>query len=70
MSDSITHDPGLQIASTIPLGRLGDPSEVANVVQMMVKTGYLTGQDVVLSGGLHWSLYPKEALGQKDTILG
>lgn len=53
MSDSITHDPGLQIASTIPLGRLGDPSEVANVVQMMVKTGYLTGQDVVLSGGLH-----------------
>ncbi|KAH9817471.1 hypothetical protein DFH28DRAFT_962026 [Melampsora americana] len=35
-------DLGLKLASTIPLGRLGRS-----------KPGYLTGQDLVLSGGLH-----------------
>ncbi|EGG05970.1 uncharacterized protein MELLADRAFT_52674 [Melampsora larici-populina 98AG31] len=53
-SDSNDQDDlGLKLASTIPLGRLGDPSEVSNVMIMFVKTGYLTGQDVILSGGLH-----------------
>lgn len=36
----------------IPVGRLGTPSEVANVVLMFCKTGYMTGQSVLLSGGL------------------
>jgi len=36
----------------IPVGRLGVPQEVANVVTMFCRTGYLTGQSVVLSGGL------------------
>ena len=36
----------------IPVGRLGVPQEVANVVTMLCKTGYLTGQSIVLSGGL------------------
>ena len=36
----------------IPVGRLGTPSEVANVVTMMCKTGYMTGQSVIISGGL------------------
>lgn len=47
-----TDDLGLQIASSVPLGRLGEPSEVANVMMMFVKTGYLTGEDLVLGGGL------------------
>ncbi|WAQ88696.1 hypothetical protein PtA15_10A115 [Puccinia triticina] len=46
-------DIGTQLASTIPLGRLGHPSEVANVVVMLAKTGYMTGQEIVLGGGLH-----------------
>lgn len=37
---------------TIPLGRLGDPNEVANVVTMFAKTGYVTGQSVIAGGGL------------------
>lgn len=37
---------------TIPLGRLGDPDEVANVVTMFAKTGYVTGQSIVAGGGL------------------
>jgi 3-oxoacyl-[acyl-carrier protein] reductase len=36
----------------IPVGRLGTPGEVAGVVVMFCKTGYLTGQSVLLSGGL------------------
>lgn len=53
ISNSINDDLGLKIASMVPLGRLGDPSEVGNVIQMIVKTGYLTGQDIILSAGLH-----------------
>ncbi|KAK4238826.1 3-oxoacyl-reductase FabG [Achaetomium macrosporum] len=37
---------------SIPVGRLGTPREVANVVLMFCQTGYLTGQSVLLSGGL------------------
>ena len=36
----------------IPVGRLGMPQEVANVVTMLCQTGYLTGQSIVVSGGL------------------
>lgn len=36
----------------IPVRRLGAPDEVANVVTMLCKTGYLTGQSILLSGGL------------------
>lgn len=36
----------------IPVGRLGTPNEVASVVLMFCQTGYLTGQSVLLSGGL------------------
>jgi len=36
----------------IPVGRLGTPQECANVVTMLCKTGYLTGQSILLTGGL------------------
>lgn len=36
----------------IPVGRLGSPQEVANMVTMCVRTGYLTGQSMLLAGGL------------------
>jgi 3-oxoacyl-[acyl-carrier protein] reductase len=36
----------------IPVGRLGVPQEVANVTTMLCKTGYLTGQSIVVGGGL------------------
>lgn len=39
------------IASTILLRRLGTPEETANVVTMLVKTGYMTGQSILLAGG-------------------
>ncbi|KAL9116250.1 MAG: hypothetical protein Q9227_000621 [Pyrenula ochraceoflavens] len=36
----------------IPVGRLGRVEEVAEVVGMFCRTGYMTGQSVLLSGGL------------------
>lgn len=39
-------------ASSIPMGRLGEPSEVANVVGMLATTGYMTGQSLLIAGGL------------------
>ncbi|KAG6174005.1 hypothetical protein E4U51_003622 [Claviceps purpurea] len=45
-------DPGLSIAAGIPVRRLGTPCEVANVVLMFAKTGYITGQELLISGGL------------------
>ncbi|KAF0643737.1 hypothetical protein NXS19_004091 [Fusarium pseudograminearum] len=45
-------DPGLAIATSVPIHRLGCPDEVCNVIIMMAKNGYLTGQDILLSGGL------------------
>jgi 3-oxoacyl-[acyl-carrier protein] reductase len=38
--------------ANIPVQRLGTPKEVANVVTMLCKTGYLTGQSIIVSGGL------------------
>ncbi|RDW65493.1 3-oxoacyl-(acyl-carrier protein) reductase-like protein [Coleophoma crateriformis] len=42
--------PGL--VDSIPLHRLGEPEECANAVMMFVKTGYITGQSLLLAGGL------------------
>jgi 3-oxoacyl-[acyl-carrier protein] reductase len=36
----------------IPVGRLGLPAEVGGLVGMVCRTGYLTGQSLVVSGGL------------------
>lgn len=38
--------------SRIPLGRFGTPQECAQVVMMLVRTEYMTGQTVALSGGM------------------
>ncbi|KAF2843409.1 NAD(P)-binding protein [Patellaria atrata CBS 101060] len=43
--------PGL--VDSIPIGRLGLPEEVANVVHMFCTTGYATGQSFLLAGGLN-----------------
>ncbi|KAJ5692606.1 hypothetical protein N7462_002029 [Penicillium macrosclerotiorum] len=40
------------VVDNLPLGRLGTPEETANVVTMLVTTGYMTGQSLLLAGGL------------------
>ncbi|KAF4454547.1 Nodulation G [Fusarium albosuccineum] len=45
-------DPGLAIAASVPIHRLGSPGEVCAVISMLARNGYMTGQDILLSGGL------------------
>jgi 3-oxoacyl-[acyl-carrier protein] reductase len=41
------------LAQSAPVGRLGDPDEVADLVVAIVRNGYLTGQSIVIDGGRH-----------------
>jgi len=40
------------VREQIPVGRLGAVEEVGEVVKMLVRTGYCTGQSILLAGGL------------------
>ncbi|EYE92205.1 SDR family NAD(P)-dependent oxidoreductase [Aspergillus ruber CBS 135680] len=40
------------MVAKIPLRRLGTPEETANAITMLVTTGYMTGQSLLLAGGL------------------
>jgi 3-oxoacyl-[acyl-carrier protein] reductase len=42
--------PGL--IDSIPLHRLGEPDEVGRAVVMFASSGYITGQSLIMSGGL------------------
>ncbi|MGA2227564.1 MAG: SDR family oxidoreductase [Syntrophobacteraceae bacterium] len=39
----------------IPIGRFGKVEEVADVVLMLVRNGYITGQTINVNGGLYFS---------------
>ena len=41
-----------ELAARIPLGRLGHPEEVAQAVMMVLGNDYMTGQTIVLNGGM------------------
>ena len=51
-TDMSQHDLRVDPKST-PIGRLGTVEEVANVVVMLAKTGYITGQTIFVNGGRH-----------------
>jgi 3-oxoacyl-[acyl-carrier protein] reductase len=40
------------LARNIPLGRMGQPDEVAHAVTMVLGNDYMTGQTIVLNGGM------------------
>ena len=40
------------LASRIPLGRLGQPEEVSKAVMMLIDNPYMTGQTIAMSGGM------------------
>jgi 3-oxoacyl-[acyl-carrier protein] reductase len=40
------------LVRNIPLGRLGRPEEVAQAVLMVLGNDYMTGQTIVLNGGM------------------
>ena len=41
-----------ELADEVPLGRLGTPEEVASAMISLAENGYITGQDISVSGGM------------------
>ena len=56
MVRAIREDVLAKIVATIPVGRLGEPSEIARTVAFMTAedAGFLTGEDVTVNGGLYF----------------
>jgi len=54
MTDALTEETRAQMLQTIPLGRLGETKDVADVVMFLVSdlAGYVTGQVVNCDGGM------------------
>jgi 3-oxoacyl-[acyl-carrier protein] reductase len=40
-----------EVAQRIPLGRMGQPHEIAQAVLMVIGNAYMTGQTVAVNGG-------------------
>lgn len=51
-TDMLPGDPGY-LQRAIPVGRLGQPEEVADMAVAMLRNGYLTSKVVSLDGGMH-----------------
>ncbi len=51
MSMSIPRDIRTKMVDGIPLGRMGEPSEVADLVEFLTRPGYITGHVFVVGGG-------------------
>ena len=45
-------DPG-ELARRVPVGRLGKPSEVADLALAVMRNGYVTNQVISIDGGIH-----------------
>ncbi|HZI39518.1 MAG TPA: SDR family oxidoreductase, partial [Acidimicrobiia bacterium] len=51
MSMAIPEDIRTKMVDNIPLGRMGEPSEVADLVAWLIRPGYITGEVIVIGGG-------------------
>ena len=60
MTDKMYADPQIKKAreDIIPLARIGDPMDIANVIEFLVSplAGYVTGQDICVDGGFSKSI--------------
>jgi len=54
MTDKLSEEVQTSMMASIPLGRFGDPSDVANIVYFLVSdlAGYVTGQVINCDGGM------------------
>lgn len=41
-----------QFTTSIPVGRIGEPEDIASVVEVLIKNTYITGQVIAVDGGL------------------
>lgn len=60
MTEKMYIDPEIKKAreAIVPLGRIGDPMDIANVIEFLVSplAGYVTGQDICVDGGFSRSI--------------
>jgi glucose 1-dehydrogenase len=60
MTEKMYADPQIKEAREriIPLARIGDPTDIANVIEFLVSplSGYVTGQDICVDGGFSKSI--------------
>src|SRR5215218_5834642 len=60
MTEKMYADPQIKKAreGIIPLSRIGDPMDIANVIEFLVSplSGYVTGQDICVDGGFSKSI--------------
>jgi 3-oxoacyl-[acyl-carrier protein] reductase len=54
-SDMLPADPDVRerLAASLPVGRLGTPEEVADLIAAVVRNGFLTNQSILIDGGRH-----------------
>jgi 3-oxoacyl-[acyl-carrier protein] reductase len=54
MTAALTEEQQKQILSKVPLARLGEPDDVANLVVFLASdmAGYITGQVLTVDGGM------------------
>ncbi|QEW07436.1 acetoacetyl-CoA reductase [Nitrincola iocasae] len=57
MVAKISEDIQAKICSTIPVGRFGNPEEIGRAIAFLAdeNSGYITGSDLSINGGLHMS---------------
>jgi 3-oxoacyl-[acyl-carrier protein] reductase len=55
MTDELTDEQKALMLSTVPLGRLGQPEEIAAVVKFLADdaAGYITGENIHVNGGMY-----------------
>ncbi len=55
MTDEIPEDIRQNMIKSIPLGRIGEPEDIANAVSFLFsdKASYITGQIISVNGGMH-----------------
>ncbi|SMY22910.1 unnamed protein product [Zymoseptoria tritici ST99CH_1A5] len=53
MMGSPSGEQAKRVAERVPVGRLGQPAEIAETVLWMVKTGYVTRKIIGVDGGVH-----------------
>jgi len=53
-TEMVTNNPRAR-ADLIPIGRFGTPEEVADIVVMLARNGYVTGQTINVNGGWYMS---------------
>ena len=56
MVRAIREDVLQKIVATVPIGRLGEPSEIARTVAFLSAddAGLITGEDITVNGGLYY----------------